>query len=226
MSALAHVFEAAGLATVVLASMKDVAERMQPPRTLYCEFPLGRPLGRPDDVLLQRQVLEAGLALLDSDEPVLATYPLVIESDEQPLACTIPPRFDPSLPAAVDEAQGLRAAYDRSLERRGFSAVGRAIDADTVATALGVLHQWAVGESWKEHPLPGKNTVAVCHDIRAYYSEAALELASGPAPGGRSVDAWFHETTEAGRTILAARAALKEQDAPFAVWFYMTPAHR
>lgn len=226
MSALAHVFEAAGLSTVVLASMKEVAERMHPPRTLYCEFPLGRPLGRPDDRELQRDVLERAFALLDSSEPVFATHPLVIESDEQPLACSIPPRFDPSLPAAVDEAQGLRAAYDRSLVRRGNTAVGRAIDADTIPDALRVLDRWAVGTPWKDTPLPGKNTIAVCHDIRAYYSEAALELATGPAPGGRSVEAWFHEETEAGRTILAAREALQEQDAPFPFWFYMTPGHR
>ena len=73
MSALAHVFEAAGLSTIVLASMKEVAERMMPPRTLYCEFPLGRPLGRPDDVELQLDVLNRALALLDSNEPVLET---------------------------------------------------------------------------------------------------------------------------------------------------------
>ena len=226
MSTLAHVFEAAGLSTIVLASMKEVAERMMTPRTLYCEFPLGRPLGRPDDVELQIDVLNRAFALLDSDEPTLETYPLVIESDETPLTCSIPPRFDATLPPAVDEAQGLRAAYDRSLESRGITSVGRAIDADTVVDALNVLHQWAEGSSWTETPLPGKITIAVCHDIRAYYAEAALELATGPAPGGRAVEEWFYTETEAGKTMMAARAQLKEQDAPFPFWFYMAPAHR
>jgi len=142
------------------------------------------------------------------------------------LSCSIPPRFDASLPPAIDEAQGLRAAYDRSLERRGKTNVGRAIDADTVVDALRVLDTWASGEPWTEHALPGKLTIAVCHDIRAYYTEAALELANGPTPGGRSVEAWFHDETEAGKTILAARAELKRQDAPFPFWFYMTPGHR
>ena len=44
---LAHVLEAHGIATVALVPLGRVAERMQPPRTLVCEFPLGRPLGRP-----------------------------------------------------------------------------------------------------------------------------------------------------------------------------------
>ncbi len=226
MSTLAHVFEAAGLSTIVLASMKEVAEKMAPPRTLYCEFPLGRPLGRPDDAALQRDVLERGLALLEATGPVFETHPEVIESEETPLACSLPPRFDASLPPSVDEAQGLRSAYDRAVEARGHTAVGRAIGVDEIPAALTVLAQWADGAAWKEVPLPGKNTLAVGHDIRAYYTEAALELADGPAPGGRAVEAWFWEETEAGKTMMGARTALKDQDAPFPFWFYMAPGHR
>ena len=189
MSTLAHVFEAAGLSTIVLASMKEVAERIAPPRTLYCEFPLGRPLGHPGDVEFQTDVITRSLALLDATESVFETHPVVIESDETPMSCTIPPRFDPSLPPAVDEAQGLRAAYDRSVERRGKTNVGRAIDVETIPEALRVLDTWGSGAPWADNPLPGKLTIAVCHDIRAYYTEAALELATGPTPGGRSVEA-------------------------------------
>ncbi len=89
-----------------------------------------------------------------------------------------------------------------------------------------MLHQWAEGASFKDVALPGKNTVAVCHDIRTYYEEAALELVTGPPPGGRAAEAWFFESTEAGRTIMAARAALQTQEAPFGFWFYMAPGHR
>lgn len=226
MSTLAHVFEAAGLSTIVFASMLEVAEKMHPPRVLYSEFPLGRPLGKPGDAAFQREVIERGLALLDATEPVLEIHPEVIESDETPMACAIPPRFDPDLPASVDEAQGLRAAYDRALDKHGATAVGRAIDADTVPAALAALHEWASGASFKDVALPGKNTVAVVHDIRAYYEEAGLELVDGPTPGGRAAEAWFFEATEAGKTVMAARGALKDQEAPFPFWFYMAPAHR
>ncbi len=225
MSTLAHVFEAAGLSTIVLASMKEVAERIAPPRTLYCEFPLGRPLGHPGDVEFQTDVINRGLALLDASEPVFETHPVAIDSDETPMACTIPPRFDPDLPPAVDEAQGLRSAYDRALAKRGVTSVGRVLGPDEIPSALAVLHQWADGTPMAEAELPGKNTVAVAHDIRTYYEEAALELATGPTPGGRSAEAWFFEATEAGKTMLAARAAIKEQGAPFPFWFYMAPAH-
>lgn len=206
--------------------MIEVVERMSPPRALYCEFPLGRPLGKPSDAVFQREVIERGLDLLGASEPVLATYPEVVESDETPLVCSIPPRYDPDVPPSVDEAQGLRAAYDRALAARGTTSVGRAIDADSVPAALEVLHQWATGASWEDVALPGKNTVAVSHDIRTYYEEAAMELVAGSTPGGRAAEAWFFEETEAGRTVMAARTALKDQEAPFPFWFYMAPAHR
>ena len=226
MSTLAHVFEAAGLTTIVYASMLEVVQKMHPPRALYSEFPLGRPLGKPGDAAFQRQVLEAGFDLLAATEPVFETFPEVVESDETPLSCAIPPRFDPDLPPAVDEARGLRAAYDRSVARRGVTEVGREISADQVPDALAVLHRWAEGTPWTEVSLPGSNPIAVCHDIRSYYEEAALQLADGPTPGGRAAEAWFHESTEAGRALMTARKNLKDQGAPFPFWFYMAPGHR
>ncbi len=227
MSTLAHVFETAGLATVVLASNRSVVERMHPPRALNCEFPLGRPLGKPADPEFQLDVLARAFALLDEPAgPVLIDHPEVVEADEVPLACALPPRYDPSLPPAVDEARGLRRAYDRGRTRRGHTSVGAAITPDLVPDALAALDQIANGTPWTEVTLPGKITVAVCNDIRTYYEEAALELVDGPPPGGRAAEAWYFERTEAGKVVLAARAAMKEQGAPFPFWFYMAPGHR
>jgi len=226
-SVLAHVLEAAGIATVVLSSVREMAAKAAPPRALHCEFPLGRPLGVPGDPEFQHDVLARAFALLDEPSgPVLVDHPTVIEADDTPLACTLPPRFDPSLPPAVDEARGLRKAYDRALARRGVSSVGRVVDADGVPGALAVLHAIAEGATWKEAGLPGGNTTAVCHDIRTYYEEAALELVDGPAAGARAVEDWFFDRTEAGALVLRARAAIRDAGAPFPVWFYMTPGQR
>ena len=65
MSVLAHVFEAAGIATVVLSSIRPMCEKVSPPRALHCEFPLGRPLGRPNDPEFQHDVLARAFALLE-----------------------------------------------------------------------------------------------------------------------------------------------------------------
>ena len=227
MSVLAHVLEAAGIATVALISVRPVAEKVQPPRALYAEFPLGRPLGRPGDPEFQHDVLRRAFALLDEPAgPVLVDHPEVIEAEEAPLACALPPRYDPDLPPAVDEAQGLRAAFDRARARRGTTAVGRVIGPDDVPAALGLLHEIAGGAHWRDDvDLPGGDTVALVHDIRAFYDEAAMELVDG-VPAGRSAEAWFYEATEAGRTVLGARRAIQATGGPFPAWFYMAPGHR
>ena len=232
MSTLAHVFEAAGIATVTLAATKSVVERMQPPRALFCEFPLGRPLGKPGDVEFQHDVLARAFAMLEAPAgPVLEVHPDTIDADDTPLSCTLPPRFDPSLPAAVDEANGLRKAFDRALERTGVTSVGRSIDPDGVPGALGILDAIANGASWKEAGIPGGNTTALCHDIRTYYEEAALSLVGifegeGEVPAGRAIEAWYFDETETGKLVLEARQVMKDAEAPFPVWFYMTPGHR
>ncbi len=227
MCVLSHVLEAAGLATVAIASMRPVAERMHPPRALYAEFPLGRPLGRPSDPAFQRDVLDRAFALLDRpDGPVLEDHPVVIEADETPLACTLPPRFDPDLPPAVDEARGLRGAYDRSLTTHGRTSVGRVLGPDEIPTALGELVRIGEGTDWMEADLPNHDTISAVHDIRTYYEEAALELVDGPVPGGRAAEAWFYDETEAGRAVLDARQAMMAAKAPYPLWFYLAPGHR
>ena len=227
MSTLAHVLEAAGLHTVILASNRPIAEKMHPPRSLYCEFPLGRPLGAPNNAALQRSVLEAALALVETaTEPVLVDYPMVIEAETEALSCTIPARFDPDLHPAVDEANGLRKAYDRALSKRGHTAVGRVTNADGIADALVAIALIGDGTDWLEAGLPSSDPINTVHDIRTYYEEAALELVDGPTPGGRAAEEWFYEKTQAGATVMAARRVMRAADAPRAFWYYMAPGHR
>jgi len=223
---LAHVFEEAGLATVVLASIRAVSEKMHPPRTLYCEFPLGRPLGKPNDAAFQQDVLNAAFALFERDSgPVLEDHPeKVALSDVEPLACPLPPRFDPNLPAAVDEARALRDAYDRAVAASGRTSVGRVVGADAVPDALASFVKISEGTPWTEAGLPG-NPIEIAHDIRSYYEELAVELADGP-PGPWAAERWFYDITEGGKAIMAARRSMKEAKAPFPVWFYMSPGPR
>jgi hypothetical protein len=220
---LAHVFEAAGLATIVFSSIRRVAERMAPPRALHGEFPLGRPLGKPLDPEFQHAVLAAGFALLERAEgPVLEDFPEVIPSTgAEPLVCSLPARFDPDIPAAVNEARALRGAWDRSVAARGRSTVGRVVDADGIPDAVAAFVRICEGTDWQEAGVPG-NPILAAHDIRSYYMELAAELADAP-PGAWAVERWFYDTTEAGKTLLAARRAIRDAGAPQPLWFYMSP---
>lgn len=227
MCVLAHIFEAAGIATVALASMRPVAEAVSPPRALHGEFPLGRPLGKPGDAEFQHDVIRRAFALFDATSgPVIESHPVVIEASTDAVACQLPPAFDSDESAAVREARGIRKAYDRIHERRGVTSVGRVIDADGVPAGVVALERIAAGEGFKDVDLPGRNTIALCHDIRTYYEEAAVELADGPPADGRAIEEWFFAGTEVGKVVLAARQSMSAAEAPFPFWFYMAPGHR
>jgi hypothetical protein len=61
---LARRLEAAGLPTVVVTMMPDVAEALLAPRVVGVEFPFGHPFGLPGDRAMQRRVLETALTVL------------------------------------------------------------------------------------------------------------------------------------------------------------------
>jgi hypothetical protein len=224
---LAHVFEAAGLSTVVITPMRDIAERMHPPRALYAEFPLGLPLGKPRDATFQKRVLEAAFLLLErATGPVLVDFPETIQSrGGEPLACPLPPRYDPNLHPAVDEAQALRAAYDRALVKNGRTSVGRVIDADRIPEAIEKFVQIAEGQRWEQTGFSAP-PMQVVHDIRAYYEELAVELVADDPIAPWGAERWFYDKTEAGKVLLAARRELKNAGAPRPLWFYMAPGSR
>ena len=226
MSALAHVFEASGIATVALGSIRKQIESTAPPRGLWCDFPLGRPLGKPGDADFQHRVLTAAFALLEATEPVLAEFDESIpDAGDETISCPLPPRHDPDAHPAIDEARGLRAAYDRGVAMSaGRFAAGRTVAADDIPAAIEAFIRVAEGTAWKEAGIPGM-PMRVSHDIRSYYETAALAMIDH-APAAWAGTRWFYDQTETGKVMLAARRAMQDQDAPQPMWFYLTPGDR
>jgi hypothetical protein len=68
--------ERQGIATVVLQLLREVAERVRPPRALFVPFPHGYPMGKPEDPAQQHAVLEAALRIL---EDASLTPPVLID---------------------------------------------------------------------------------------------------------------------------------------------------
>ncbi|MGB5757484.1 MAG: hypothetical protein WBM50_11255 [Acidimicrobiales bacterium] len=226
MSTLAHLFEAEGLATVALGSQRNQIAGTAPPRGLWCDFPLGRPLGRPGDPEFQHRVLDHAFSLLGADGPVFEEFAEAINDDAtEVMACPMPPRHDPDAHPAVDEARGLRQAYDRSVDRYGNRiGAGRVVDADHVAEAIEAFIRVAEGTPWKEADIPGI-PARVAQDIRGYYETAAIGLAEH-APGAWAGTRWFYDHTRTGQVMLAARASMREAGEKRNVWFYLTPGDR
>lgn len=226
MSTLAHIFEAAGLATVALGSIRQQIETTAPPRGLWCDFPLGRPLGEPNNPEFQHRVLEHAFELLQATGPVFEEYDVSIHDDvEEMLACPMPPRHDPDAHPAIDEARGIRPAYDRAIEKYGNRVgAGRVVDVDDIADAIAAFIKVADGTDWKEAGIPGIPS-RVSQDIRGYYETAALAL-SDHAPSAWAGTRWFLDQTEAGKVVMNARQAMADAGVKQPIWFYMAPGDR
>ena len=70
--------ERQGISTVVIQLLREVAERMRPPRALFVPFKHGYPLDTPNDPQRQHAVIEAALNLLEDpavSPPVLVDLP-------------------------------------------------------------------------------------------------------------------------------------------------------
>lgn len=224
MSALAHIFEQAGLATVGLSLVRGQAERARPPRMLHVEFPLGRPLGRPGDPAFQHRVLDAAFALLArTDVPVLVDHPeVIVDESDAPLACTLPPRHDPSLHPAVDELIGLRPAWRRRFEATGHTGVVRFGGADGLPAMVEALVRIEQGAPWQDSGLGAPELGQLAVELRTFYEEVALELA-GHTPAARQSESWLYRETEMGLLLRRVQAALKAAEAPRDAWFRFVP---
>lgn len=161
----------------------------------------------------------AALRLLERDPgPVLAIYPETIEDEAaHALSCPLPPRHDPDLPAAVDEARALRPSFARAA-RSGV----KVSDPLEVEHALLAFDRLASGTPWKEAGLP-RDLLGAARAILGYYQQAAVGLVDH-VPAARQAESWYVHHTAAGATMRAARQQLREQGAPQPLWFYLLPA--
>lgn len=199
MSGLAHYFEDEGLASVIVALVREHVVKMRPPRALWVPFELGRPFATPHDRQFQGRVLRAALALLDRPAPV----PLLVDFDEEaPLAggdasWQCPARLQDS--DVLAEVASLAPAWQRARERSGRTTVG-----------IGGLAPAAAAEYILRYhddaPMPNPRGMApvararfAADDIKAFYLEAAL--ADGGHPSPRQLQDWFWRETLAGALI-------------------------
>jgi D-proline reductase (dithiol) PrdB len=63
---VARVVEESGIPTVVVSTGRDLSAQVLPPRTVFVNFPMGNPFGKPFDKVQQRTILLDALHALES----------------------------------------------------------------------------------------------------------------------------------------------------------------
>ncbi|MEO8974120.1 MAG: hypothetical protein ABI406_21230 [Ktedonobacteraceae bacterium] len=67
--------EYAGMTTVSLSLLREITKKVRPPRALFVPYPLGYPLGEPNNTSLQTRIMQSAFALLPrTDTPVLESF--------------------------------------------------------------------------------------------------------------------------------------------------------
>ncbi|MDP6115451.1 MAG: hypothetical protein QF437_12970 [Planctomycetota bacterium] len=59
--------ERRGISTVTIQLLREAAEKVRPPRSLFVPFRHGYPLDKPDDADRQHEIIDAALRLLEDD---------------------------------------------------------------------------------------------------------------------------------------------------------------
>ena len=216
---LARVFEATNLSTVQITLLKEHTEKVRPPRALFCDFPYGLALGKPNDDAFQHRVLAAAFSLLDRESgPVLEEFP------EEIVAATAPSaQSAPSAERPVDtafELTGLRGYYTQFVERHGRTAVGLSgVPQTRFRGIVRQLERYVTDGSLDGVEYPeGVSALQylryVCDDLKAFYREAYL--AQHPDADGARVEAWLWHETAMGDLIRRVRDRVKATNDPYA----------
>lgn len=221
MCALAHWFEGAGVASVLIGLIPQHVERMRPPRALLVPFELGRPLGVSRDRHFQGRVVDAAVELVERvDVPVITWFDEPAPAGEQPSdswACPVsfaPPatELNDLLSATLAEVALLQPWHDRAVAARGSDAGG--VSELEIETAVRHLYDF-LGD---DLPGPANPHLSLAdgfklaaEDLKLFYYQAA---SAQPGASSRDLADWFWNHTSAAELLRALVHRLADVDHP------------
>jgi hypothetical protein len=217
---LARVFEEAQLTTLTIAMVREHAERVKAPRTLFVPFPFGYALGKPNDPALQHRVIAAALDLLQREQgPVLEDFP------EEEMPQMLPQASGVRLVEAgakrdpADEVTALRTFYERWVkDHHGRTAVGLCgIPQRRWRGMIRFLEAYSRGEAADLPERPAEVSrpqfLRYCvDDLKAFFYEA--HMAQRPNVSEQDLHEWFWAETGTGQLIRTTAERMKTSDDP------------
>ncbi len=216
---LQRVLEAAGLATVSVSQVREHTQKIRPPRAVFVPFPLGMPLGAPDDAEQQHRVLATALETFRTPSgPVLVDVP---DSEwEEPAAGAAIQASSVDVAATVldvaTEAFTMRRAHEQWVARKGRTSVGvSGVDPKRFRGVVRFLEAYAAGgdADMRERPEDIALPVFVrrcVDDIKAMYMEGRLVERPDESADDRA--RWLWGETALGDLLRAVRDRIEASD--------------
>ena len=105
MGLIAREVEAAGIPTLCMTSAYDITQAVNPPRTVFLNYPLGHQTGKPDDSANQRAIVLAALNAFEtiSKPGTIVELPYVWDANDRRWEETdYTPGFLPPRPKKAD----------------------------------------------------------------------------------------------------------------------------
>ncbi|MFP6797469.1 MAG: hypothetical protein VB933_10480 [Pseudomonadales bacterium] len=197
MCTISYYLERGGIMTTGISLVRENAESMQPPRSLWVTFPLGRPLGVPNDTAFQHRVIAAALGLFERDiGPVLEDYP----DDAPEVSVEAAPACPVSFPKAIgnttwqsrlaSEFSSLSPWYELGIRRRGGRTLVGASDFSIEKNLR------KMGEYLDLNQLPTDELLwfkRAIEDVKIWYVEA-MTAQPGNYNQNRVYETLWHET--------------------------------
>ena len=201
---------------------------MRPPRALWVPFPFGCPMGPPNCIGIQMDVLRKTLELVNEPKgPALKDYFChVTDEPEEAAGWSCPVTFPAAVPGMEAEALIaqmkqevllLRPWFDEGLRQRGHTAVGTSgKDASHIDEMLEILVRFAVNADLRvpggyAHPMP-QLLRYIADDLRYFYNEAAISKPGAVFPVPDTLIEWFFLTTIAGEVFYRIKERLLATD--------------
>ena len=227
MSTLAHYFEQEGIAAATISLIREHSLKINPPRTLWVPFELGRPLGVPGNPEFQRRMLVSLLKLLEAENgPVLADFPEDAPAGPNgPSAMVCPVSFPKPVVELDDkgflyqtlqqEVAELRTWYDLGVAKRGRTTAGTSgLDLESAAKFVGDF-------IFSDDPTRPLNDVPplsllrlAIEDLKAFYFEAMTSQPGQQNARSTTVANWFWGETAAAKVLFLLQERWKEAANP------------
>lgn len=222
MSVLANYFESQGFSTVLVGFVREHIEAVKPPRALWLNFPMGRPMGKPNDPDFQMKVIRNAFLLLDKNSgPALEDFPDIIPVVDGRMGYALPDELviakkdignvDHLVAEIKSEMEALRIAYETAVSARGRTTVGAS--ELSINEFVPYIAEFVKGDKPKS-PRKGLSPVPllklVVEDLAAYYTEARTHRDN--IDDIELLGKWFWEETKAGVLILWLEAISLESD--------------